>query len=760
MDAKKKKIIEKSAEITAGTVGFTFKSVIKVVATCLLIMLTTGLLFGCIFAYYVKNTLSTDLSISLEDMSVDLSSTIWYQDAEGQYQELVTLSSEQNRIWVSYDEIPEYMEHAIIAIEDKRFREHKGVDWYRTTAAFAQMFVAMKNDFGGSTLTQQLIKNVTENDDNTVERKLLEIFRALELERNYEKQEIIEWYLNVVYFGQGCWGIYTAADVYFGKEPKDLTLAEAACIAGITNSPTLFDPYINPDNNKERQETILYEMYDQGFISYEEYTAAVAEDIQESLVRGVDEIYEATVYSYYVETVINDVVADLMADKGINERAAKRLLYSGGYQIYCSLDMDIQNQVDAVFADTANLPQSYVTATQQLQSAIVIMDPYTGEIVALSGGVGEKTGSFVLNRATGSQRSPGSSIKPLSVFGPALEYGYITQTTLVNDADGEKIKLSGTTWYTRNANLSYDGIITIRTALAKSTNTVAAQIVDKLTPAVCYDYMTKKLGFTLNEGDSDYSPMALGSLTDGVTVREMAQAYSSIVNNGVFTQSRTYTMVYDSEWNVVLDNAPQTHVAWSENTAANLMNMLQNAVSAGTGTAAYFPSTAVGGKTGTTSGNMDRYFCGFTSYYVAAVWTGYDTPESMRFYGNPAVTIWKNIMQPIHEGLEYRSFPHPYIGAPTGIFGKLEEEEEEEPEVSETPTVSESPEVSPTPSATPTPEPPVTASMLPSVSWTPTPPPTAPPSETPSQTPEDTAPPVPTETLPPTPEPTVPVGEG
>lgn len=716
----KRKIITTTADAAAGTVGVTFKTVLKVVCTCLLIIITTGLLFACIFAYYVKSTLSTNLSIALEDFSVALSSTIYYQDSDGSYKELVTLSSEENRIWVEYDKIPKDMLNAIVAIEDKRFYDHKGVDWYRSIAAFMQMFVEMRNDFGGSTITQQLIKTITGNDANTVERKLLEIFQALELEKTYEKKDILEWYLNLVYFGEGCYGIYTAAETYFGKDVSELTLAQCASIAGITNLPSYYDPFINYENNKKRQETILSEMYEQGYITYEAYQEALAEDLQSSFVRGEDEVYTQEIYSYYVETVINDVVQDLMEAKDISRKTATKLLYSGGYQIYCSLDMDIQNQVDEIYENIENLPQSYYSATQQLQSAIVIMDPYTGEIVALSGGVGEKTRNFGFNRATDSERPCGSSIKPLSSYGPALEYGYITQTTLVNDSP--EITLRGTSWYPTNSGGGYSGIVTIRQALTSSINTVAAQLVDKLTVDVCYDYLEKKLGFTtLVEADCDYAPLALGQFTNGVTVREMAQAYSSIVNKGVFTESRTYTAVYDSSGKLVLDNQPKTHIAWSENTAANLMNMLQNAVSGGTGTGAYFSSTAVGGKTGTTSNNFDRYFCGFTSYYVACVWTGYDTPERMYFYSNPAVSIWKSIMQPIHEGLEYLSFPTPIVGAPTGLFGDLDEEEEEDdtgdgesnpnetgnpdasPGQSQTPDTSDGPEVSPSenPAATP-----------------------------------------------------------
>lgn len=714
----KRRTVERAADTAAMTIGVILRLVLRTVMTVLLIFVTTGLLFACIFAFYVKTSLSTDLDISLDDFAVSLSSTIWYTDSEGQSQELVTLNSTVNRVWVDYENIPEDMEHALVAIEDKRFYNHKGVDWYRTVGAFGSMFLTMRNDFGGSTLTQQLIKNLTGKDDVTVQRKLVEIFQALETEKTYTKEQIVEWYLNIVYFGQGCWGIQTAAQTYFGKDVWDLSLAECASIVGITNNPSKYDPfgaamitdpdtgksYSNREWNKRRQETILHEMYDQGYISYSEYTSAVKEEL--NFIRAENEGYTQHIYSYYEETVINDVLEDLMEQKNITIDAARLMLYNGGYQIYCCLDKDIQDKVDEVYEDLDGLPKSYRPPEQQLQSAIVVMDPYTGSIVALRGGVGEKTINFGLNRATVSERPPGSSIKPLSVFGPAMEFGYITQTTLVNDAPpGGSIKLDGKPdWYPANASRTYRGVTTIRTALAYSLNTVSAQILDKISCGVSFDFLTTRLGFTsLVDADRDYAPLALGEFTNGVTVREMAQAYCAFVNDGIFTHSRTYTRVTDSNGTVILDNEPDTIKAFSSNTAANMCNMLENCITGGIAGAAHFSGMSVAGKTGSSGDNRDRYFCGFTPYYVAACWTGYDMPETMYFNGaNPALQIWKKVMQPIHEGLEYKAFPTPVIGQPTNTFG-TREELEPTPEPTPETEATEAPESTPSP----TPAPPV-----------------------------------------------------
>ena len=649
-----------------------------VIGTILLIGILTTLLFLCIFAFYIKTCIIPTTKLDLSDYALNQTSTIYYEDSDGNWKELTTLHGQENRIWVDYDKIPQYMEKALVSIEDKRFYRHNGVDWYRTAGAFVNMFVGMKNTFGGSTITQQLIKNLTQQDDITVQRKLLEIFQALDLEKNYDKDEILEYYLNAVYFGEGCYGVQTAAQTYFGKDAKDLTVAEAASIVGITNLPTYYDPFYSVENNKARQENVLQCMYDQGYISKKEYEEAVAEELD--FVRGENGPSTSNVRSYYTETVIDDVISDLAAEKGISEKAAERLVYNAGYEIYCCLDKDIQDKIDKVYEDLDALPQSYDSTESQLQSGIVIMDQYTGEIVALSGGTGKKTINFGLNRATDTTRPPGSSIKPIAVYGPAVEYGLISPSTLVLDADGSHIKLKGVSgdWFPKNSPNQYDGIMTIKDALRDSKNTVSVQIMDKLTPAASLDFLRNRLGVTsLIDADADYAALALGQPHYGITVREMAQAYCALANDGTFTKSRTYTVVKDRSGNVVLDNQPVTQTAFSTETARTMTYMLNYAATYGTGRESRLSNMPVAGKTGTTSDNKDRWFCGYTPYYTCAVWTGYDTPEKMHFSGNPATQIWQKIMEDIHADLKYKDFKMSYGGAATGIFGSREELEEQ-----------------------------------------------------------------------------------
>lgn len=664
---KAMKIADFAADSVSGVLSVFFKAV----GTAILVLLLAGLLFSCIFAYYVKSCLTPQFDLSLDDYRLNQSSTILYKDAAGEWRELVTLTGSEKRIWVDYEDIPEYMEHAVVAIEDKRFYKHKGVDWYRTSGAFVEMFATMKNTYGGSTITQQLIKNLTGQDEVTVQRKLMEMFGALEMEKNYDKKEIIEWYLNAVYFGQGCYGVQTAAQTYFGKDIGDLSIAECAAIVGITNKPTYYDPFYNEANNKARQETILREMYEQGYIDYETYKEACAEELV--FAKTAHQETPQRIYSYYEETVVDDVIKDLMKQKNIGEKAARTLLFNAGYQIYCCIDPIIQSHVNNIYQDLSQIPRTY--SGNQLQSAIVVMDPYTGKIVALCGGVGEKNINFGLNRATGTYRPPGSSIKPIASYGPATELGIITPNTLVNDSP--YISLSGTSWYPQNDGGGNFGVLTIFKALQYSLNTVAAQIVDKLGPETSYNYLTTKLGVTsLVPSDCDYAPMALGQLTNGITVREMVAAFSAFVNDGVFTYSRTYELVTDKEGNTVLDNRPQTIQAFSPNTAHVMSYMLENAVNYGTGTEANIRGMATAGKTGTSTDYKDRWFVGFTPYYAAAVWTGYDQPARVDCWGNPAAQIFNKVMTPIHSGLTYKPFPYPYIGPDTGIFGTDDEENE------------------------------------------------------------------------------------
>lgn len=660
MRKSSKRKLKNAARAGVSGIGSIIRLLLRTIGTLLLIVITTCAIIACIFVMYVKTNLasSEELKVSLEDMAVNLSSVIYYKDNDtGDYVELCTLEGEENRVWVDYDNIPKDMEHAVVSIEDHRFYQHHGVDWYRTSGAFVNMFLGMRNTFGGSTITQQLIKNITEDNEATVQRKLTEIFRALEFEKNYDKKDIIEGYLNIVYFGHGRYGIGAAAELYFDKEVSELTLAEMCSIVGITNNPSIYSPYVSPEKNKERQEIILDSMLKYGYISEAECEAAKAEKLH------FEPYSPATagtpIYPYYVDTLIEDVINYLQESRGVSRTTASSILFNGGLKIYAAIDMDIQEKVDSIYENLDEIPETS-GSSQQLQSGIVIMNPYNGNIVALSGGVGEKKVSRGLNWATSTnaRRPVGSSIKPISVYAPAMDLGLITpDTTFEDEAD---IVLNGTDWFPKNDNHKNYGVVTIKYAVQQSLNTIAAQVLDILTPEVSYAFLRDKLGVVnLDENDIYYPALASGQFTYGLTVREIAQAYTIFPNSGIYTEARTFTHIYSSEDVLVYENVPESHTAISDTTAYWMTELLKNAVENGTGKSARLDNMPVAGKTGTTSNNWDRYFAGYTPYYVAAVWTGYPNPEQITTSGNPAAKLWQKVMALVHEDLEYKDFTTP-----------------------------------------------------------------------------------------------------
>ncbi|MCL2684650.1 MAG: transglycosylase domain-containing protein, partial [Synergistaceae bacterium] len=551
MTVETKRFIKRTAKTSFWVAGDIFFLALKAMGTALLVALTTGAVFACIFLIYLRTNLSTGLEVNPDDFVLSLSSVICYIDPEtGKEVEMVTLQSTEFRRLVDYDDIPEHMINAVVAIEDHRYFEHHGVDWYRTAGAFMNMFLSMRDTFGGSTITQQLIKNLTHEDDVTVQRKLQEIFRALEFERQFNKEEILERYLNLVYFGHGCYGLGAASNYYFGKEVSELTLAESAAIIGITNNPSMYSPYANSEANKKRQEVILGRMSELGYIeSGQELRKAINAPL--NFKRGDDYVYEQEIYTWFEEAVIWEVIADLQREKGYSEQWAKRRLYTGGLRIIATIDMEMQAIVDEIYQNPDSLPR-VTGSSQPLQSGIVVADPYTGEILALSGGVGSKTRNMLLSRATMTRRPPGSSLKPISCYAPAMEYGLLTPDTLYEDS--EYITLSGTTWMPRNADRGYSGIVDVRQAIRVSLNTIPAVVLDQLGPSVSFRFMRDALGFGLHPADEDYAPLAAGQLTHGATVREMASGFSMFPNGGERSELRTYSRVYDADGNIYLDN--------------------------------------------------------------------------------------------------------------------------------------------------------------------------------------------------------------
>ena len=638
----------------------------KVFGTMVLVLFLTTLIFACLFALYVKNNLSAQVD-SIDGFTLDQTSVIYYEDPKtGQDVVLRKLYGGANRTWVKYEDIPKNLIHACIAIEDKRFEDHQGVDWVTTLKACVKMFLG-RGEAGGSTITQQLVKNITGRDEVTVRRKLVEIFSALELEKKYTKKQIMELYLNVIALGENCEGVESASQVYFGKSVSELDLAECAALIGITNNPSIYDPYINADKNKERQVIILDQMLEQKYITQEQHDTAVAEELVLHNASGEapgDEDY----YSYFEDQVINDVVRDLSEKTGYDQTIVRKMLMTGGYKIYSTLNPDVQAAVEEVYQNLDNIPNT--ASSQQLQSGIVIIDNKTGDVVAVAGGVGEKQGSLILNRATQSYLSPGSTIKPVSVYAPALELGLITPATVMDDTP---YSFTDARHWPKNSDSIYRGLMNINEAVGLSINTIPVKLVAQMTPEYSFEFAKEKMGLSTlvssyvnaagdTFSDVDLAPLAMGGLTKGVTVKAMAQAYATFANEGVYREARTYTKVVDSDGKVVLDNTQQSHVAMKDMTAWYITYMLENTVESGTGTAAQIENMTVAGKTGTTTSDFDRWFAGYTPYYTGVVWCGYDDPEEVVLTDsstNPAIVLWQKVMEQVHDGLPNKEFNKP-----------------------------------------------------------------------------------------------------
>ena len=663
--------------------------------TILLIgVLTCGMIAG-IFMQYVKTTLSPSLNVDTNDYTMDESSIIYYQDKDsGEWIELQTLHDKENRIMKKYADFPEELWQAAVAIEDQRFFQHNGVDWRRTIGATVNMFTHASNTYGGSTITQQLLKNLTGDNEGTVKRKVTEIFRALEFEKKYSKETILEMYLNAIYLGKGCYGVQTAAQYYFGKDVEELDLAECACLIAITNNPSMYGPFStitvktkNGDKtprelNKQRQELILDKMADEKtglcFITQEEADAAKAEELHfvertttadKALAESVNDGQTASGYqSWFVDQVRTDVTNDLAEALGISTSEAEWKILHGGCKIYTTIDPEIQAIAEDVYEN------DYVDVTsgtgQKLKSAITIVDVTNGNVVAMVGDMRPKQGDMLFNYATDPSQQCGSAIKPVSVYAPALDANVITPATIF---DNYPVRMLNDNPWPRNTPSGYSGMVTLSTAIAKSINTVAVRTVEKLGVDNSFRFMTENLGFTTlvsTEEDAVYndlnsSSLGMGGLTYGVTTEEMAAAYAAFANDGVYNSPRLYVKVTDNKGEVLLDNEAETHVAMKETTAYFMNKFLQGVVSSGTATSASFGGMAIAGKTGTTSTNYDQYFVGYTPYYSAAVWTGYRNNEKIVYSGKPAIAMWRKVMSRIHENLEYKSFSKPSSGITT-----------------------------------------------------------------------------------------------
>ncbi len=622
-----------------------------------LIGLLLGVAVGCVI---------TTKTLTMDDLVSTGKTTVIY-DSDGEIIE--TLSSEQasNTVYVGIDEIPEDLQHAFVAIEDERFYTHNGVDIKRTASAVVGFFIPGMSSHGGSTITQQLVKNVTGDDSRSVPRKIREQWRAIQLEKLVDdKDKILELYLNKIYFANNCYGVETAARKYFGKTVSQLSLAECSFLAGITNNPAKFNPATTAgrQNAYKRQITILDNMMAQGYVTKEEYIEAIQTDLVFAIDQPSEEVKENHVYSYFVDSVIKYVRNDLMEQYGYTKTQANNIIYNQGIKIYTTQDSRIQGIVDEVFTNDAYYRVNGQRDPEDCaQSAIAVMDQHTGDVVAIYGGYGEKTQSLTYNRATDIQRQPGSTIKPLLVYGPLVDRKVITigdamdeLAVALDDQNPDKI-------WPSNWDNKVHGFLNFRYALGLSYNIPAATCF-KDNMNTCIAYM-KKCG--IDKSDEPYLSSALGGFKNGVSPLQMCGGYSMIANGGVYNTPVFYTKVYSDSGELLLNNTTKenaTLIYEHQETASIMTSMLVSVVwdprSTGNVAQIYIndEKLPLAGKTGSTNDLKDYWFCGFTDYYTAAVWYGYDngTSISERDEGGSAMILWKAVMTKIHETLPIREF--------------------------------------------------------------------------------------------------------
>lgn len=738
MNYGKKGIIQKKKKLNSSHTKMETKLGVTAIKLLFIVAIAFIVAGSCLALGAAQGIITSAPDVSTIDVSPEGYATKIYDNNGNEIQSLSTTGS--NRIFVDIDDIPLQLQNAFVAIEDERFYEHNGIDIKGILRAGTVFLTTGRLSEGASTITQQLLKNnvfkaYNETTIEKIKRKIQEQYLAVKLETVMDKKTILGNYLNTINLGNGYYGVQTAAQGYFGKDVSELTLSECAVIASITQSPAGLNPIKYPTENQKRQLKVLKNMLDQGYISQEEYDEAVSDDVYARIQDRDIQVADST-YSYFVDATIDQLIEDLVNQKGYTEEQATNMIYKGGLQVYTTQDMAMQEIADRIINDPDYYPsntelsisyslaikdtsgtvnyyshyglldyfkkekgmsnftlifdseedaqvyideyknallenggevvQESVSYIIQPQMSFTLMDQHTGYVKVIVGGRGEKSGNRTLNRAVDTTRQPGSSIKPLADYGPALDIGAITLATAIDDApyyysgeDGRLVKnyFEG----------EYRGLMSVRTALKLSQNVPAVKVLTQITPQVGFNYLLK-FGFTtlispkeaVNGNHDVVQSLALGGLTYGVHNIEMCAAYAAIANEGVYTKPVYYTQVKDKDGNVILDNTtPQTHTVLKKSTAWLLTNALESVTANGTAEAAQLNNQPTAGKTGTTQNVTDKWFCGYTPYYTAAIWLGYDDNSKELSGYIDHRRMWRTIMQEIHDNLETGSFEKP-----------------------------------------------------------------------------------------------------
>lgn len=691
------------------------------------VLLVVAVVIGFAVAGAVLGTVfgilqSTDM-LNTSDVMPDSYTSVIY-DADGEAVD--KLHGSENREYVKLSAITKNMQNAVVAIEDARFYEHNGIDMRGIMRAMVENIKTMSFSQGASTLTQQVIKNEVLSNEKSITRKVKEQYLAVSLENALEKQlgskeeakkYVLELYLNTMALHHGLHGVESASQYYFGKHASELTLAESACLAGITKNPSRYAPDVNEEESRNRQLTVLKKMLELGYITQEEHDAAVAEDIFGHLVCKEKQDEEGNAkHNWFVEAAVQQIKQDLVEKKSMTEAQASNLIYSGGLQIHTTMDSSMQETAEAAMKndnlfpagdgsldvtylisvldtenpdessnqshyekkttatsqaevdafvesvkaelldDTHTLVLDKLTVSKSLQASMVIMDQSNGEVKALVGGRGEKPGDSVFNRATQALRQQGSAMKPLAAYAPAIDTGLLMPGSIIVD---EPVTFGS--WSPKNWDGKFIGPTTVRKGIWHSMNILAIKAFNMVGADTAYQYLLD-FGFTTIDERDKAATTALGGLTQGVSTLEMTAAYATIANGGTYYEPMFYTVVYDHDGNVLLDNSDQeTHRVLKETTAFLLTDMMRDVITKGTGTQAAISGMNVAGKTGTTNDTVDQTFYGYTPYYTTGIWMGYDTQKEMKNVNNAHLKIWRTVMSEIHsdQGLKNKEFEKP-----------------------------------------------------------------------------------------------------
>ena len=618
------------------------KGYVAFLLVCIILTLTFS---GLFLATVITVSAEYETDDALFSCAKENTATVYYAlDSLGSPYEIWSDKSAGTVEWCSLEDASEYLKQGFIAAEDRDFYRHHGINIKRTVLALINHIFHFKSSFGASTITQQVIKNISGDNERSIKRKGMEILRAMRLESGHSKNEILELYLNIVPMSDNVYGVAGAAELYFGKEASELTLAESATIVGVTNSPARYDPIRHPDAALDKRNRVLYAMLDCGMINESEYKSAVDEPL------GISGVPRSDFYvsSWFIETAREDIISELEKAYSISRPSAKMLLR--GASVTLTVDEKVQNVLEDYFENPDNLSSAFASG---LNYSMAVVDNTTGDLVGIIGRAGSKQGNYLLNLAT-APIAPASALKPIALYAPLVDSGEINPASLFEDVPLYYREINGAiSAYPKNSPDAFDGDITVAEALYRSKNTVAVKLYEMLGAERIYGLLKDEYGFSeLTASDKNAAPLALGQLTNGVSIKKLTEAYGVFTNGGALRNSRSYLSVFSRDGELLLENKKTEKPIMSRDTSMIMTGMLTGVVERGTAARITLKDMVdTAGKTGTSGGDRDRIFVGFTPYYTAGIWCGYADGTTAVGKNSPGhIEVWDGVMKRIHEG--------------------------------------------------------------------------------------------------------------